>query len=61
MFKHYTLDEVANELSYKSYYSAVAYGFIKEAVKKAKRDLEYTFIYESDIVVIDAYIRENYI
>lgn len=61
MFKHYTIEEVAIELSYKNYYSTVAYGFIKEAVKKAKRDLEYTFIYESDIDVIDAHIRENYI
>lgn len=61
MFKHYTIEEVAIELSYKNYYSTVAYGFIKEAVEKAKRDLEYTFIYESDIDVIDAYIRENYI
>lgn len=61
MFKHYTIDEVATELSYKNYYSTVAYGFIKETVEKAKRDLEYTFIYESDIDVIDAHIRENYI
>lgn len=61
MFKHYTIDEVATELSYKNYYSTVAYEFIKEAVEKAKKDLEYTFIYESDIDVIDAHIRENYI
>lgn len=61
MFKHYSIDEIANELSCKNYYNTVAYGFIKEAVKKAKRDLEYTFIYDSDIDVIDAHIRQNYI
>ena len=37
MFKHYTIEEVAIELSYKNYYSTVAYGFIKEAVEKAKK------------------------
>ena len=59
MFKHYSAEEVANELSCRSPYDTVAFGFIVEAVEKAKRDLEYTFIYESDIDVIDAHIREN--
>ena len=61
MFKHYSAEDVANKLSCRSPYDTVAFGFIVEAVEKAKRDLEYTFIYESDIDVIDAHIRENYI
>ena len=61
MFKHFTIDEVARELSYKDYYSSVAFGFIKGAVEKAKKDLEYSVIYDTDIDVIDAHIRENYI
>lgn len=61
MFKHFTVGEVATELSCKEYYSSVAYGFIKEAIEKTKEDLGYSVIYDSDIDVIDAHIRENYI
>ena len=61
MFKHYTINEVARELSYRNYYSTVFYDFIVEAVEDAKKDLELSVIYESDIDVIDAYIRENLI
>jgi hypothetical protein len=61
MFKHYTVNEVARELSYRNYYSTVFFEFIVEAVKDAKKDLEFSAIYESDIDVIDAYIRENLI
>ena len=61
MFKHFTVDEVATELRCKRYYDSVAYGFIKEAVEKTKKDLGYSIIYDSDIDVIDAHIRENYI
>lgn len=59
--QHYTINEVARELSYKNYYSTVFYDFIVEAVKNAKKDLDYNVIYDSDVDVIDAYIRENYI
>jgi hypothetical protein len=61
MFKHYTINEVANELSCRNYYSTVSYGLIVEAVKDAKKDLDYSVIYDSDIDVIDAYIRDNLI
>ena len=61
MFKHYTIKEVAGELSCRNYYSTVYFDFIVEAVKNAKNDLDYSVIYYSDIDVIDAYIRENYI
>ena len=61
MFKHYTINEVARELSYRNYYSTVFYDFIVEAVKNAKKDLDYNVIYDSDVDVIDAYIRENLI
>lgn len=61
MFKHYTVNEVASELSCKNYYSTVSYDFIVEAVKDAKKDLGYSVIYDSDIDVIDAYIREHLI
>lgn len=59
--QHYTINEVARELSYRNYYSTVFYDFIVEAVKNAKKDLDYNVIYDSDVDVIDAYIRENYI
>lgn len=36
-------------------------GFIKETIEKTKKDLGYSAIYDSDIDVIDAHIRENYI
>ena len=45
MFKHYTVDEVARELSYRDYYSTVFYDFIVEAVKETKRDLELSVSY----------------
>lgn len=61
MFKHYTINEVASELSCRNYYSTVFYEFIVEAVEEAKRELELSVIYDSDIDVIDAYIRENLI
>ena len=61
MFKHYTISEVASELSLRDYYSTVYYGFIFEAVKDAKKDLDLSIIYDSDIDVIDAYIRMNLI
>lgn len=61
MFKHYTTNEVASELSLRNYYSTVYYEFIIEAVKNAKKDLGLSVIYDSDIDVIDAYIRENLI
>lgn len=61
MFKHYTINEIASELSLRDYYSTVSYGFIVEAVKDAKKDLELSVIYDSDIDVIDAYIRMNLI
>lgn len=59
--QHYTINEVARELSYRNYYSTVFYDFIVETVKNAKKDLDYNVIYDSDVDVIDAYIRENYI
>lgn len=61
MFKHYTINEVASELSCRNYYSTVFYEFIVEAVEEAKRELELSVIYDSDIDVIDAYIRDNFI
>lgn len=62
MFKHYTVEEVARELSYRNYYSTVAFGFIVEAVINSKKELELVgVVYDSDIDVIDAYIRENFI
>lgn len=61
MFKHYTVDEVARELSCRDYYSTVYYVFIVEAVADAKKDLDLGIIFDSDIDVIDAYIRENLI
>ena len=61
MFKHYTINEAASELSCRNYYSTVSFGFIVEAVENAKKDLDYSVIYDSDIDVIDAYIRENLI
>lgn len=61
MFKHYTINEVASELSCRNYYSTVYYDFLVEAVKNAKKDLDLSVIYDSDIDVIDAYIRENLI
>lgn len=61
MFKHYSAEEVANELSCRRCYDTVAFGFIVEAVKNAKKDLDYIFIYDTDIDVIDKHIRQNYI
>lgn len=61
MFKHYTINEVASELSSRNYYSTVFYDFLVEAVKDAKKDLDLSVVYDSDIDVIDAYIRENLI
>jgi hypothetical protein len=61
MFKHYTINEVASELSSRNYYSTVFYDFLVEAVKDAKKDLNLSVVYDSDIDVIDAYIRENLI
>lgn len=61
MFKHYTIEEVADELRNRSYYLTVAYGFIIEAVREAKHDLELSVIYDSDLDIIDAYIRQNLI
>lgn len=61
MFKHYTINEVASELSCRNYYSTVYYDFLVEAVKDAKKDLDLSIIYDSDIDVIDAYIRQNLI
>lgn len=61
MFKHYNIKEVASELSCKNFYSTVSFDFIVKAVKNAKNNLDYGVIYDSDIDVIDAYIRENLI
>jgi hypothetical protein len=44
MFKHYTINDVASELCCRDYYSTVYYGFIIEAVKDAKKDLELSVI-----------------
>lgn len=59
MFKHYTVEEVAKILSIKKFYENVIYDSILEAVENIKNYFNYKNIYESDIPVIDSYIRNN--